>query len=109
MKEIEVTVWERVKLAFIVGSQERLTASGMRSCLRLLDKLELQQAEKDRLGWTEMEGKAIWRDTGLSFTLEFEDEDFEALRKMVTGFTGWRGDESRKGLALLDKFEDKEV
>jgi hypothetical protein len=71
--------------------------------------LELQPAEKDRIDWVEMDdGTARWRKSDLVFTLEFGDEDFVAMRAMVNGFSGWKGNESRQGLALLEKFE-KEV
>lgn len=112
MQVLELSTWERIRLVNMIGSLQdprKQNIRFVRSCLRLLDILELTDGEERQVGFVENEAagdfarRVRWQDTEREFELNFEDADAELLHRLVTEYTGW--EISRQIDVLVGKIE----
>lgn len=86
---LTLDTWQRVNLAQAVGSLQGDLAL-MRRGLALLERLELDPAERAAVGYEELPGNAArWKDTGRTFELEVSAAEAELLKAAVTRWPGW--------------------
>jgi len=101
MRKINLTTWERVQLLACVPVQD--TVSNVRKHIRVMDTLELNEAEQKLVDFTNTGQGFQWsRDKqDYEFELTFEDSDLEHLVKLVEGREDWPS--TKLTVVLLDK------
>ena len=103
MKNVTLTIWERVQLTTLMA-QQRGFPSDYRRFIRVLDVVELTEDERKAVGYTATvtDGRLDfdWKQAQ-DFELSFEDADWKTMIDAVTSFSGWPGD--RRVGVLLDK------
>jgi len=105
MKTIDLTTWERIQLALVVGSHVpgRGTTAAVRLGCKALDVLELTEDEQQMIGFVAFpDGRVQWpREQDREWPLEFEDTVWNFVEKRADAFTDWPV--NRLTEALLDK------
>lgn len=102
MATVKLTMWERLTLLGVVNVQQG-DLRRLRRLLNLVGVLEPAAADRERVGYEEVNGQIRWRDTEHEFELEFAEVDFEVLRQVVTGYKGWQAGQGALVLRMLDK------
>lgn len=86
---IGLTTWERVQLAQLVG-QGRGNVAHVRLSLRALEILELDETEKQQVGWVDVsDTRAQWEDTEFEFSLEFGDDTWAFIQSLAKNYREW--------------------
>ena len=101
--KIELTTWERVQLALMIGNA-RGNVAQVRQGMRALDVLELSDEEKKEIGWLRpAEGIVQWQDRERTWELQIDDELWKFVIQQAQARRDWPV--NRLTLQLLDKFE----
>lgn len=103
MKTLNLNIWERVQLTSLMA-QQRGTPQQYRRFIRVLDVVEMSEAEVKTTGYKAnvVNGRLDFSwEQAQNFELEFEDADYKTLITAVTSFIGWPTD--RRVGPLLDK------
>ena len=102
--KLQLTTWQRIVLYQIVG-QLRGPVSLVRTASKLLDVLEMSEADRTEVGYRELpNGAATWRDP--ERRLEIENADREAaalLRRTVEQHQEWPAGQARQVLDLAEQ------
>jgi len=97
METISVDTWERVQLTLIV-SGGRGTFGQVELGLKALEKLRLTDEEKVQAGYIELApGQLAWTN-GQKYELEFEDNVWQLVQALTSGYQAWPMDERVKPL-----------
>lgn len=107
MKTLSLTVWERLQLAGVLGEQ-RGNLAQIRRYLRVLDAVELSEAERLEIGLqiVQQDGQPPqfrWREDAGEFNIELEDADFDILAEATHSYDQWPA--NRLIVTMLDKIE----
>ena len=87
--EIKLTTWERVQLIQLVGGA-RGNVVQVRLGLKALDILELDEAEKQRVGWMDVSAtQSQWQDTELEWDLKFDDDTWAFIQALAKRRQDW--------------------
>lgn len=112
MKNLDLTTWERTKMAGLIKSINMPNSEIRMSCnigtlhclLRVLDVLELSEEEKNLVGWIPRpNGQFVWTNAQHTFNLTFEHADYEQLHLIMTKFEGWSPSEGHLVKPMLKK------
>jgi len=102
MKNIQLTVWDRLQLLGCIPRQDDVI--NIRKHLRLMGVLELSDKEKIKVGLvTSTDGSARWKDPDYYFKMEIEDADFEHMAMLVKKRDNWPT--TKQTIELLDKID----
>ena len=105
--KLELTLWERVVSAQIIGAMANLNLTRMRMGSRLLDFLELPPKEAKAVGLVTLpDGGTTWADKANDNTYELEIKDPELanlFKREVNRFNGWRMRDHEKAFVLAEK------
>jgi len=104
MKQIELTVFERLQLAQYIG-QTKGDLRHTRLAIRILDKLELNDVEREEVGLSTAPGQIAWMDGERLFPLEFEDDELAVLKSAVN-YPEWPASQARQIVPMLEKLSD---
>lgn len=105
MKPVELTVVERIHLANLING-EKADAIGLRKWFKVLDAIDFDELEKQRVGY-QQEGNMIrWNPAHGEDTkeIELEDEHFTMVQDLLKGKKNFNVAD-RQVLGLLDAFE----
>ena len=106
--KLSVTVWERLQLVRAVGGLTGCNAATLRKAIKALDVLELSDDEKTEIGYRQLGGNMTWENAEMVFDLEIKDKEASALvKRAVREFKGWKGEDARMVVPLLDRIEGK--
>lgn len=101
MYKIELTTWERVSLFNLLEAQEGDLRT-LKKMFALADVLEMNDEEKEAVGY-EFDGRALkWDDPDKVWTIELKGPEAKLLTKTALSFKQWRG---RAALPMLEKLE----
>jgi len=90
---MEFTTWERVQLLQCIPPQSK-TITELRQNLRLAGMLELNEEEKQKIGWRQTGNQFAWgRGSELpvehEWKIDFEDADYTHLVNLAKRRQGW--------------------
>lgn len=106
--KLRLNVWQRVTLVDFIGGI-RGYARDVRKAFKLLDILELTDAEKKAVGFrTPAPRVSVWDDHDVVYEIEIKDKNLASfLKKKAAAFEGWPVSEHVLGLfEQLDIKED---
>jgi len=88
MRNLRLTVWDRVQLVGCIPQQD--TIDNVRKHIRFLDNLELTDKERKSVGMVATtDGGLQWKNTTRLYDIELEDADFEHLMELVAAREQW--------------------
>lgn len=104
--KLNLTTWQRLMLAQIVGALEGPVAR-IRKASKLLDLLELPQGDREAIGLREIGAGAFrWDDTERRWEIEIPDRELAAfLRRQVEAFQHWPAAKREEVLDLCEQLE----
>lgn len=105
--KLSLTTWQRINLCLILSSIEG-KVSIVRKASKLLDVLELSDAEKELVGYREESGSIGWDDRTTHFDLEITDPNLfaflsERVKEYVFPKQTWGNSEVRR--LILDMYD----
>ena len=86
---LNINTWQRVKLLDVVGNVKG-PAAVVRKAVKLLDLLEMSDADKEKVGVVKKESYMTWADKEHRWSIDVADGNLETfLRETVKGFDQW--------------------
>lgn len=106
---MELTIWERITLMDMVGS-ERGLAGHYYKCAKLLAILDFDEDLKEEIKLTHLtDGRVFWTEnedgSQRLFELEFTTSLLKVLKEVATRYQGWPVDRQGRTGILLEKLE----
>lgn len=98
---LKLNTWQRVQLELLIGAAKG-PASTIRKAVKLLDCLEMNDAEKAQVGFRQEGGLIQWDNLEHVWTIEVKDGNLASfLRELVRGKTDWTV--NRNVIGLFDQ------
>ena len=86
---LHLNTWQRIQLELLVGNVKG-AASTVRKAVKLLDVLEMSDAEKAEVGFRQEGGMMLWDKSEHTFAVEIKDGNLAAfLVDLVRQKTDW--------------------
>lgn len=98
---LNLNTWQRVQLELLVGAVKG-AASTVRKAVKLLDVLEMSDAEKEEVGFRAVNGGFVWDKPDHLFEIEIRDGNLETfMRELVKQKEDWPA--NRNAISLFDQ------
>ena len=81
---MHLTTWEREYIRLNLGETKGLTVNQFRTCLSLLEKLELTEEEKTAIGYQAMTRGSSWEKVGYAADLQLEPAGLEMIAQLLS-------------------------
>jgi len=73
---LKLTTWQRIQLESVVGAQKGPVAT-VRKAIKLLDIVELTDAEKAAIGFKVNDLRFTWKDKDKTWDIDIQDKNLE--------------------------------